>query len=223
MEVKAEINQDSSEKVVRINRVSKVAKGGRQFSFNALVVVGDRAGSVALGSGKANEVPEAVRKAIDKARRNMIPINTIKGSILPHRVEGKFKSSKVMLSPASPGTGLIADEAVRSVLEQLGISDALTKVVGSKNTLNVVRATLAALSQLETPLQSARKRGISLDQLFERDPEEVRKKAALQETAKEMAEEPKDTPQEDTSKEDTSQEETKPVVEQDIPPEEQAI
>ena len=158
--------QEGSEKVVCINRVSKVAKGGRRFSFNALAVVGNRAGSVAVGLGKANEVPDAVRKAIDTAHKNMLSINITKKGFLPHSVSGKFKASKVILRPASPGTGLIADEAVRSVLEQVGVNDVLTKVIGSKNTLNVVRATLDALKQLETPVQSARKRGISLSKLF---------------------------------------------------------
>ncbi len=159
--------QESTEKVVCINRVSKVAKGGRRFSFNALAVVGDRNGSVGLGLGKANEVPDAVRKAIDTARKNMVTVNIAKNGVLPHDVEGKFKSSKVVLLPASPGTGLIADEAVRSVLEQAGVQNVLAKVFGSKNTINVVRATMDALSQLYTPLQSARRRGISLRKIFD--------------------------------------------------------
>ncbi len=160
--------EESSEKVVLINRVSKVVKGGRRFSFNALAVVGDRAGSVSLGLGKANEVPDAIRKAIDKAKRSMLNVSLGKHGVLPHDVVGKYKSSKVILRPAASGTGLIADEAVRSVLEQVGVKNVLTKVIGSKNTLNVVRATIDALSQLETPLDSARKRGISLNQLFEK-------------------------------------------------------
>ncbi len=164
----ASVDNEPSEKVVCINRVSKVAKGGRRFSFNALAVVGNRAGSVAVGLGKANEVPDAVRKAIDTARKNMVEVNIRKG-VLPHEVMGKFKSSRVILRPATSGTGLIADEAVRSVLEQVGAHDVLTKVIGSKNTLNVVRATLNALLQLETSLQVARKRGISLVKLFNQD------------------------------------------------------
>ena len=163
-------NQESeySEKVVRISRVSKVVKGGRRFSFNALVVVGNRNGQVGLGLGKANEVPDAVRKAIDTARKKMNMISLVKGGVLPHEAIGKYKSSRVILLPATVGTGLIADEAVRAVLEQVGVKDVLTKVLGSKNTLNVVRATLDALFQLETPLQSARKRGVSIDQILDR-------------------------------------------------------
>ena len=158
--------QEGLEKVLCINRVSKVAKGGRRFSFNALAVVGNRAGSVAVALGKANEVPDAVRKAIDAAHRNMLSINITKKGLLPHNVSGKFKASKVILRPASPGTGLIADEAVRSVLERVGLHDVLTKVIGSKNTINVARATLDALKQLETPIQAARKRGVNLNKLF---------------------------------------------------------
>ncbi|MCB1323923.1 MAG: 30S ribosomal protein S5 [Spirochaetales bacterium] len=154
------------EKVVRINRVSKVVKGGRRFSFNALAVVGDQRGTVGLGLGKANEVPDAIRKAIETARRTMLQVNLTHKGTLPHEVRGRYKSTRVMLRPATPGTGIIAGEAVRSVVEQAGIRDVLTKVVGSKNTINVVQATIEALRHLETPIQSARKRAISLPQLF---------------------------------------------------------
>jgi small subunit ribosomal protein S5 len=154
------------EKVVRINRVSKVVKGGRRFSFNALAVVGDGNGRVGIGLGKANEVPDAIRKAIESARRNMVRVNITRKKTLPHEVTGSFKATRVLLRPATPGTGVIAGEAVRSVVEQAGVHNILSKVVGSKNTINVVRATMAALRQLETPLISARKRNISLNQLF---------------------------------------------------------
>ncbi len=156
-----------SEKVVQINRVSKVVKGGRRFSFNAIAVVGDKNGSVGAGIGKANEVPDAIRKAIESARKKMTLLNLTRRNTLPHESFGRFKASKVYLRPASPGTGLIAGEAVRFVLEQAGIHDVLTKVVGSKNMLNVVHATMSALQKLETPLQFARKRRIHLYQLFE--------------------------------------------------------
>ncbi len=161
-----EKDQGPAEKVVCINRVSKVGKGGRRFSFNALAVVGDRAGSVAAGLGKANEMPDAVRKAIDSAHKNIITVNITKKGRLPHNVSGKFKASRVILRPASPGTGLIADEAVRSVLEQVGVNDVLTKVIGSKNKLNVVRAALDALTKLETPIQASRKRNIPVSRIF---------------------------------------------------------
>lgn len=166
MAVGQEVEQEIFEKVVQINRVSKVVKGGRRFSFNAIAVVGDQAGSVAIGLGKANEVPDAIRKAIETARRQMVRINLTRKNALPHEVLGSFKASKVLLRPASPGTGIIAGEAVRSVLEQAGVHDVLSKVVGSKNTMNVAWATMDALRQLETPLISARRRNISLNQLF---------------------------------------------------------
>ena len=161
-----ELEKDYVEKVVRINRVSKVVKGGRRFSFNALAVVGDQMGKVGIGLGKANEVPDAIRKAIDSARRQLVGVHITRKNTIPHEVIGEFKATKVMLRPATPGTGIIAGEAVRSVVEQAGIHDVLSKVVGSKNPMNVVRATLDALKQLETPADSARKRGITFAQLF---------------------------------------------------------
>lgn len=161
-----EMDREVVEKVVRINRVSKVVKGGRRFSFNALAVVGDGNGQVGIGLGKANEVPDAIRKAIEQARRNMRKVSLTRKRTLPHEVHGAYKATRVMLRPASPGTGIIAGEAVRSVVEQAGVHDLLSKVVGSKNTINVVRATMDALQQLETPLMSAAKRRIGLQQLF---------------------------------------------------------
>ena len=166
--LQANLDQEKElvEKVVKINRVSKVVKGGRRFSFNALAVVGDKNGMVGLGLGKANEVPDAIRKAIESARRDITKVHLTHKNTLPHEVYGEYKSTRVMLLPASPGTGIIAGEAVRSVVEQAGVHDCLSKVVGSKNTVNVVRATMEAMKQLETPLISAAKRNITLGQLF---------------------------------------------------------
>lgn len=162
----ADTEKELLEKVVKINRVSKVVKGGRRFSFNALAVVGDKAGHVGIGLGKAKEVPDAIRKAIESARRDNSKVNLTHKMTLPHAVEGVFKSTKVMLRPAAPGTGIIAGEAVRSVVEQAGVKDCLSKVIGSKNTVNVIRAALNALKDLETPVTAARKRNITLTQLF---------------------------------------------------------
>ena len=158
--------KEDVEKVVKINRVSKVVKGGRRFSFNALAVVGDQSGSVGIGLGKANEVPDAIRKAIEAARHHMVEVRLTRKKTIPHEVVGAYKSTRVLLRPATAGTGIIAGEAVRSVLEQAGVHDVLSKVHGSKNAINVVRATLDALVQLETPIVSAQKRGLSLEQLF---------------------------------------------------------
>ena len=161
-----ELEREFTEKVIRIKRVSKVVKGGRRFSFNALAVVGDQEGRVGIGLGKANEVPDAIRKAIETGRNSLLSVKLTRKKTIPHEVVGRFKASKVVLRPATPGTGIIAGEAVRSVVEQAGIHDVLSKVIGSKNALNVIKATLDALSQLETPLVSARKRSITLPQLF---------------------------------------------------------
>lgn len=162
-----EVEREFIEKVVRIKRVSQVVKGGRRFSFNALAVVGNQNGRVAIGIGKANEVPDAIRKAIETAHKKLVTVPITKRGTIPHEVIGEFKATRVILRPATPGTGIIAGEAVRSVVEQAGVHDVLSKVIGSKNPMNVVRATLNALSELETPVDSARKRGISLGQLFE--------------------------------------------------------
>ncbi len=161
-----EVEKEYVEKVVRINRVSKVVKGGRRFSFNALAVVGNQEGKVGIGLGKANEVPDAIRKAIETARRGLIEVRLSKTKTIPHEVIGKYKSTRVIIKPATPGTGIIAGEAVRSVVEQAGIHDCLSKVVGSKNSINVVRATLDALEQLETPDVGVKKRGITFAHLF---------------------------------------------------------
>jgi small subunit ribosomal protein S5 len=146
------------ERVVDIARVAKVVKGGRRFNFRVTVVVGDGRGNVGVGVGKANAVPDAMRKASDRARKNMHKVSIYKTTI-PHEVIGKVAGSKILLKPASPGTGVIAGGGVRAVVEAAGISDILTKSLGSSNILNVVFATLDALDQLKTPEIEAARRG----------------------------------------------------------------
>jgi small subunit ribosomal protein S5 len=155
------------DRVVYINRVAKVVKGGKRFSFSALVVVGDQNGHVGAGLGKANEVPEAIRKGTEQAKRNLFKIPMAKGSV-PHEVLGKFGAASVLLKPASAGTGVIAGGAVRPVLEVAGVTDILTKSIGTSNPHNVIHATVQALRELRSPDQVAKLRGKSADELLAR-------------------------------------------------------
>jgi len=153
------------EKVVKINRVAKVVKGGRRFSFNAIVVVGDGNGHVGVGLGKANEVMNSVNKGKENAKKSVVRVPVVNGT-LPHAIIGKYGAGRVMLKPASPGTGIIAGGAIRAIMEQVGITDVLAKILGTRNPHNVIKATMNGLENLEDATEIARRRGISIQELF---------------------------------------------------------
>ena len=153
------------EKLIKLNRVAKVVKGGRRFAFTALMVVGDRQGQVGLGYGKANEVPEAIRKGVENAKKNLIRVN-LKGSTIPHRIEEKFGSAKIMLKPAREGSGIIAGSAARAIVEYAGIKDVLSKSLGSSNQINIAKATFEALKKLMSLKSVAERRGKNVSDFF---------------------------------------------------------
>jgi len=155
-----------TEKLIKLSRVAKVVKGGRRFSFSALVVVGDSISKVGIGFGKANEVSDAISKANQNARKNLIEVNLTKNKTIPHEIVGIFKGSKVVMRPASPGTGVIAGGAVRSIMEVAGVKDILTKILGSKNQLNVAKAALNGLVSLRNIKNVAAERGKKMADLF---------------------------------------------------------
>ena len=159
------VETELTERVVKINRVAKVVKGGRRFSFNAILVVGDGNGHVGIGLGKANEVVSAIAKGVDAAKKNLLFI-PLKNGTISHEVIGKYGAGKVFLKPASPGTGVIAGGPIRAIMETLGVRDILTKCMGSNNPHNIVKATMVALTSLENALSVSKKRGIEVKEVF---------------------------------------------------------
>lgn len=157
--------QEFSEKLIKLNRVAKVVKGGRRFSFSALVVVGDKAGTVGFGFGKANDVAEAIRKGVERAKKNTIKV-PLKKSTLPHEIIGAFKSARVLMKPAAPGTGIIAGGPVRAVMEMAGVHDVLSKSLGSQNALNIVKAVFTGLDELMDAREVAKNRGKALPEMW---------------------------------------------------------
>jgi len=161
----AKIGEELIERIIMINRVTKVTKGGKKLRFSALVVVGDGKGKVGFGLGKAPEVPDAIRKAIEKAKKNMIDVPITRGTI-PHTIMTKFSSTKILLKPAKSGTGVIAGSTVRAIMDAAGITDIVTKCIGSSNPHNLVKATFKALSQLQSIEYVAKKRSKSIEEIL---------------------------------------------------------
>lgn len=157
-------DQEFEERVVVINRVTKVVKGGRRFRFAALVVVGDKKGRVGFGTGKANEVPDAIRKGIEEAKKNLITLDLVNGT-LPHAVDGRFGAGHVFMRPASEGTGVIAGGAIRDIMELAGVSDVLTKCIGSRTPINMVRATFEGLDSMRTVNEVAKLRDLKVEEV----------------------------------------------------------
>ncbi len=158
-------DKDLVEKLIKLNRVAKVVKGGRRFSFSALVVVGDQKGTVGYGFGKANDVSEAIRKGMEKARKNMVKV-PLKNNTIPHEVLAQFKSAKIVLKPAAPGTGVIAGGPVRAVMDAVGIHDILSKSLGSKNSINIVKAVFEGFSEIMDAKKVAHDRGKTISDMW---------------------------------------------------------